>query len=148
MIFFVAPSERDLSEKTSIVETVTGRKSSMSSGSYFNASDAAAPVPEEQIGPAVYRDEFGNEISEEEALTCRLVDKNGNVVCEFIQRREGFVSLRYTPQDGTILPITVCTQSDLEQARQTANLRHMIFGAVYCVEVLAAVLVYFIKRAR
>ncbi|MBQ3108672.1 MAG: hypothetical protein IJC67_03560, partial [Clostridia bacterium] len=114
----------------------------------LNGANETAPLPAEPIDPAVYFDEFGNEISEEEALTRRLKDKNGNVVCEYIERREGYVSLRYVPQDGTILPITVCTQSDLEQARQTANLRHMIFGAAYCVEVFAAVLVYFIKRTR
>ena len=88
-----------------------------------------------------------NEISEEEALTSRLKDKNGNVVCEYIHRRN-FVSLRYTPKDGTVLPITVCTEEDLQEARQTAAVRHVIFGAAYCIECLAIVLVYFKKRAK
>ena len=86
--------------------------------------------------------EFGNEISEEEALTSRLKDKNGNVVCEYIHRRN-FVSLRYTPKDGTVLPITVCTEADLQEARQVASVRHVIFGAAYCMECLAVVLIYF-----
>ena len=55
----------------------------------------------------------GDAISEEEALTRRLEDKNGTVVCEYIDRNESVVSLRYTPKDGTILPITVCTKEDL-----------------------------------
>ena len=76
---------------------------------------AAVPVPEEQIGTPTYYDEYGNEISEEEALKSRLKDKNGNVVCEYISRRS-VVSLRYTPKDGTILPITVCTEEDLQEA--------------------------------
>ena len=62
---------------------------------------------------------------QEEALTRRLEDKNGNVVCEYIDRNEKVVSLRYTPKDGTILPITVCTEDDLQEARQTAAVRHL-----------------------
>lgn len=85
--------------------------------------------------------------SEEEALKSRLKDKNGNVVCEYISRRS-VVSLRYTPKDGTILPITVCTEEDLQEARQVAAVRHVIFGAAYCIECLAVVLVYFKKRAK
>ena len=107
----------------------------------------ADPIPEEQVGPTTYYDQYGNEISEEEALTSRLKDKNGNVVCEYIHRRN-FVSLRYTPKDGTVLPITVCTEDDLQEARQTAAVRHVIFGAAYCIECLAVVFVYFRKRAK
>lgn len=115
-------------------------------GANYNGS-ATSPVPEEEIGSAVYYDEFGNEISEEEALTTRLKDKNGNVVCEYISRRS-FVSLRYTPKDGTVLPITVCTEEDLFEARETAAVRHVIFGTAYCVECIAVLLIYFIKRAK
>ena len=115
-------------------------------GANYNGS-ATSPVPEEEIGSAVYYDEFGNEISEEEALTTRLKDKNGNVVCEYISRRS-FVSLRYTPKDGTVLPITVCTEDDLFEARETAAIRHVIFGTAYCVECIAVLLIYFIKRAK
>lgn len=106
------------------------------------------PVPSEEIGTGTYYDEYGNEISEEEALTRRLEDKNGNVVCEYIDRNENVVSLRYTPKDGTILPITVCTEDDLQEARQTAAVRHVIFGAAYCIECLAVVLIYFKKRMK
>ena len=111
------------------------------------SGSAAVPIPDEEIGAGTYSDEFGNEISEEEALTTRLKDKNGNVVCEYIHRRS-FVSLRYTPKDGTILPITVCTEDDLQEARQTAAVRHVIFGATYCVECLTVLLIYFKKRAK
>ena len=105
-------------------------------------------APPEQVGPSVYYDEYGNEISEEEALTRRLTDINGNVVCEYIDRNESVVSLRYSPKDGTVLPITVCTDDDLRQARETVSVRHMIFAAVYFVEVIAVLFVYFRKRAR
>lgn len=116
----------------------------------FNGGTTAVdiPVPSEEIETGTYYDEYGNEISEEEALTRRLEDKNGNVVCEYIDRNESVVSLRYTPKDGTILPITVCTEDDLQEAKQTAAVRHVIFGVVYCIECLAVVLVYFRKRAK
>ncbi len=116
----------------------------------FNGGTTAVeiPVPSEEIETGTYYDEYGNEISEEKALTRRLEDKNGNVVCEYIDRNESVVSLRYTPKDGTILPITVCTEDDLQEAKQTAAVRHVIFGVVYCIECLAVVLTYFKKRAK
>ena len=84
----------------------------------------------------------------EEALTRRLEDSNGNVVCEYIDRNESVVSLRYTPKDGTILPITVCTEDDLRTAQQTAAARHVLFGAAYCLECLIVILIYIRKRAK
>ena len=90
----------------------------------------------------------GNEITYEEAMPRRLEDKNGNVGCEYLDRNESVVSMRYTPKDGTILPITVFTDDDLQKARQTASVRHVIFGAAYCIECLAIVLAYFKKRAK
>lgn len=117
----------------------------------FMEQEEPAPSEDMQIpapsGEVTWYDEFGNEISEEEARRSRLEDKNGNVVCEYSSRRS-YVSLRYTPQDGTVLPITVCTRADLQKAQQTAALRHIIFAAAYCAECLAAVLFYFMKRAR
>ena len=104
-------------------------------------------APSEEIDTGTYYDQYGNEITKEEAMTRRLEDSNGNVVCEYISRNESVVSMQYTPKDGTILPITVFTEDDLQAARQTAAVRHVIFGVAYCVEVLAVVLVYFKKRA-
>ena len=116
---------------------------------FNNVTEAVEiPVPSEEVETGTYYDEYGNEISEEETLTRRLEDKSGNVVCEYIDRNESVVSLRYTPKDGTILPITVCTEDDLQEAKQTAAVRHVIFGVVYCIECLAVVLAYFKKRAK
>ena len=115
---------------------------------YGGTTSAATPVPSEEIGEAVYYDEYGNEISKEEAMTRRLEDKNGNVVCEYLALNESVVSMQYTPKDGTILPITVFTDAALQEARQTAAIRHVIFGVVYGMECLAVVLIYFKKRAK
>ena len=75
-------------------------------------------------------------------------DKNGNVVCEYIDRNETVVSLRSTPKDRTLLPITVCTEDDLRAAQQTAAVRHVIFCAAYCLECLVIAAVYIRKKAK
>lgn len=117
---------------------------------YFSGGTTAVEqvAPSEEIDSGTYYDQYGNEISEEEAFTHRLEDKNGNVVCEYVARNERVVSMQYTPKDGTILPITVFTEDNLQEARQVAAVRHVIFGVAYCIECLAVVLVYFKKRAK
>ncbi len=111
----------------------------------YGGTDSIAEPAE---GSIQYYDQYGNEITEEEALTRRLEDRNGNVVCEYVDRNESVISVRYTPKDGTILPITICTQDDLRRAERTAGVRHVIFAAAYCIECFAALLFYFIKRAK
>lgn len=102
---------------------------------------------EEPVSPPTYYDDYGNEIPEEVALLRTLEDKNGNVVCQYVQRNESVVSMTYSPKDGTVLPITVHTQQDLEEARDKAAVRHMIFAVVYVLEAAGTLLVYFKKRA-
>lgn len=116
----------------------------------FNSGTTAVeiPVPSEENENTTYYDEYGNEISEEEAMTRRLEDRNGNVVCKYLDRNESVISLQYTPKDGTILPITVYTEDNLKEARQIAAVRHVLFGAAYCIECLAIVFVYFKKRMK
>ena len=110
--------------------------------------------PDSQVAPApfdgtnIYYDEFGNEIAEEEALHRTLTDENGNVVCEYTARNRSVVSLRYTPKDGTVLPITVCTYDNLQEAEGKVAVRNVIFGAAYCMETIAILLVYVKKRAK
>ena len=110
-------------------------------------SDTAWQTPEPVDAP-IYYDEHGNEISEEEALRETLELPDGTVACEYIDRNKSVVSIRYAPKEDTLLPITVCTQQDLENARQVVAVRHVIFAAVYCVEVAGAVLLYFGKRKK
>ena len=70
------------------------------------------------------------------------------MICEYLDRNESVVSLRYTPKEGTILPIAAFLEDDLPETRWIASIRHVIFGATYCIECLAVVLVYFKKRAK
>lgn len=109
---------------------------------------ASVPAPEAQIGEPVYYDEYGNEVSEEEALTRTLEDSNGNTVCTYIDRNRSVSSIRYTPKDGTVLPIQVIPTSDYRVAARMSNLISTAYCVLYPVELLAVLLFYFRKRAK
>lgn len=106
------------------------------------------PVPESQIGEPTYYDQYGNEISEEEALTRTIEDANGNVVCTYIERNESVSSIRYSAQDGTVLPIHVITTGDYRAAARLSNTINTLYCIIYPIELLGALMVYFKKRAK
>ena len=112
------------------------------------AIEQVAAPSEEIVGSITYYDQYGNEITEEEANHRTLEDINGNVVCEYQERNKSVVSMQYSPKEDTVLPITVCTQRDLREARRIVAVRNTIFGGIYVVEVLVMVLVYFRKRKK
>ena len=120
-------------------------------GAFTSAQDSAA-VPEnpslsitEEI---TWVDEYGNEISEEEAITRTLRDANGNVVCSYLERNKAVSTLRYEPKDGTILPITVITNSAYQTARTFSQLITTLFFVFYPIEVILAVFIYFRRRIK
>lgn len=90
----------------------------------------------------IYYDENGNETSADEALRRTLLDKNGNVVCEFIQRNGDVNTYDYTPGDGTALPITVYTYEDWHTAKMLSRNIKLLFFPVYLLEVIAALIFY------
>ena len=112
------------------------------------AVEQVAAPSEEIVGSITYYDQYGNEITEEEANHRTLEDINGNVVCEYQERNKSVVSMQYSPKDGTVLPITVYTQGNVREARRLASVRHTIFGGIYVAEALAVVLIYFKKRKK
>ena len=87
-------------------------------------------------------------ITEEQAMRRTLKDANGTVVCEYTARNKSVCRISYSPKDGTVLPITVSTYDQLQQARAKAQVRHVIFAGVYVLEAVAAAAVYFKKRMR
>ena len=56
------------------------------------------------------------------------------------------MSIQYSPNDITILPIKVFTERDLKEAQDKVSVRHVIFGAIYAAISLSVVFVYYIKR--
>lgn len=112
-------------------------------GCTYYGDEALAPD-----GKITYFDEYGNEISEEEAHTVYLKNQSGDVVCAFVQRNQNVASIRYTEKDGSLLPITVCTYDDLREAEYKAEICHVVFACLYVLEIVAVVAFYFIKRAK
>ena len=102
------------------------------------------PIPDDDS--AIWYDALGNVITEEEARHRTLEDQNGNVVCEYTAWNESVASLRYTPKDGTVLPITAYTYDDLQEGEQKAAIRHVIFGVIYVVEIIVVLLFYLLKK--
>lgn len=109
-------------------------------GNDFTGNDMY--VTERVPDSTVYYDAYGNETGEEEALRNTLLDKNGEVVCEFIQRNGEVSTYDYTPGDGTALPITVYTYEDLFFAKSLARNIKFLFLPVYLLEVIAVILFY------
>ena len=122
---------------------------SYSSG-LFTATEELPVAPENAVGEDAieWYDENGNVISEEEALTRTLEDANGNVVCTYIDRNESVSSIRYSAQDGTVLPIKVITTSDYRNASRLSSMITAAYCVLYPIELAAVLLIYFKKRAK
>ena len=106
------------------------------------------PAPESQVGEPTYYDQYGDVISEEEALTRTIEDANGNVVCTYIERNESVSSIRYSAQDGTVLPIQVITSGDYRAAARLSNTITALYCVIYPIEILSVLMFYFKKRAK
>lgn len=117
-----------------------------------HAEHSAVPIPvdppSDSIGEETYYDEDGNEISEEDFRRQTIRDKNGDVVCEYIQRNEQVAYVRYEAKDGTVLPITVVSESDNRVGWARHDAVNMIYCVLYPIELVAALLVYMKKRAK
>ena len=94
----------------------------------------------------VYFDEFGNEISEEEALKEQLTLSDGTVVCEYLRLNHSVSHIRYGKESSGYLPITVITHDALRDGFARVSLIHAAFAALYFVECAAAVVLYRKKR--
>lgn len=98
--------------------------------------------------PIEWYDEEGNIITEDEALTETLLDSDGNVVCTYIARNQNVFSIRYTPKEGTVLPIQVISTHDYREAKNRSNLISLIYCILYPTELLVVLFIYFKKKAR
>ncbi|MBQ7086696.1 MAG: helix-turn-helix transcriptional regulator [Clostridia bacterium] len=102
----------------------------------------------QEVEPPAYYNANGEEITEEEAKTEQLYDINHNVVCEYVRRNHSVTQISYESKEGDILPIRVRTYDDLRQANAKGNIINVCFFGVYVVEITAAFVIYFRKRAR
>lgn len=97
---------------------------------------------------SVYFDENGNAVTEESALRRTLQNRDGEIMCEYVARNRSVCRIRYTEQDGDLLPITVSTYDDLRIAEHKVTFRHCVFGLIYALELITAFVIYLTKRAK
>jgi len=93
----------------------------------------------------MYKDVYGNEISEDEFRHNTLFNNDGKVLCDYILRN-GLVARIEPDSDADMLPITVYyyqypTDTELIE-------RDMVFGAIYCLESIGVLLFYLVKRKK
>ncbi|MBQ4578517.1 MAG: helix-turn-helix transcriptional regulator [Clostridia bacterium] len=94
-----------------------------------------------------YYDEFGNVISEEEALTDHLYD-GGEVFLTYVRRNEAVRDIRYSIKDGEILFLETLTWDNYYRAQTQLNTFNMLFCTAYVAEYLLALWFYLVKRKK
>jgi len=76
-----------------------------------------------------------------------ITDRNGKVLCRYRHRNRMVASIRYTPGEGTALPITVITHDAYRIGAQRSRQVMMLYSLLYPVELAAVWLFYRRKRA-
>ena len=97
---------------------------------------------------AKFYDEQGNEISPQEANRRYLTDGNGNVVLEYVQNNRTVCSVQAKFQGDELLELKAYTYEELARAKSIAGQRHIIFAAVYGLELAALMGLYYKKRLK
>lgn len=100
------------------------------------------------VDEAIYYDELGNEISEEEALTEAMYDSQGNLICTFVHRNRSVAIIKEELQDGNLEAITVITYEGLRVGELMKNLINIAFIVLYFIELIIGTAIYFKKRIR
>ncbi len=98
-------------------------------------------------GEITWYDEYGNIISEEEALRETLTDSEGNVLVEYIRRRGDVADIRCGEGDD-LFPIQVVTKEALYAAQSKHALLDAAFAGAAVLEGLVAVVVLLVKRKK
>lgn len=113
---------------------------------YIYNGTVHTPVPDSSV---TYYDQYGNEISEEEALYRELTLADGTVVCSYYDRNDSVCHIRYsTEQNGSLLPITVITYDALYTGEQRLDLINGAFAMFYGLQIGMAALCYCLRRKK
>ena len=94
-----------------------------------------------------YFDEYGNEISEEEALMKEVFGPDGEVIATYICRNNSVHKINFD-WDGDKPSITVYTDDDYSRFWALGNNVNSVFGVLYFAEILLICAVWFIKRRK
>ncbi|MBE5921608.1 MAG: helix-turn-helix transcriptional regulator [Lachnospiraceae bacterium] len=92
--------------------------------------------PDGEFDPdATYYDEFGNEITFEEAMTQHIYDNDGNILYEYIHLNQEAQSISYS-NTSDCLPITVYTSEDLSEGHSVIDGINFGFICLYVLEII------------
>ena len=111
---------------------------------HSSAGPNTVPVPE---SPITYYDQYGNEITREEALTEHLYEGT-EIVLSYIRLNETVNSVQYRIEDGEILRLEVLTWDAFYQAQRELKAFDALFTASYLAEYGLALVLYFVKRKK
>ncbi len=95
-----------------------------------------------------YYDDYGNEISEEEALTEYVYDDDGHLLCKYIYRNHSVYSIKYNDSSDDMLPITVYTYEQFYEGRGVVETFDTLFIAAYVAEITLTAVIYIMKRKK
>lgn len=95
-----------------------------------------------------YYDDYGNEISEEEALTEYVYDNDGHVLCEYLNRNQSVYKIEYNDDSENKLPVRVYTYEQFYEGRETVETFNVLFMAAYIAELSLTVIIYISKRRK
>lgn len=106
------------------------------------------PVPEASPGnDIIYYDEYGNVISEEEAMTEHLYDGDA-VFASYVHRNETVQNIRYSIQYGQVQFLEVLTWQEYYRGRDSLEAFNILFGLANAAEYLLAIGFYAVKRKK
>jgi len=114
---------------------------------YISTEPTDTPVASEQVDEPVYYNEFGVQITEEEARTREVRNGKDEVVCTYLDYNENVAAIRWGGGE-TMLPIRVVTFDEMREARAEIKWRSVWFGIGYGLELIAVAALYVIKRKR
>ena len=95
----------------------------------------------------IYYDQYGNVISEEQALTDHLYEGD-RIVASYVRRNEAVQNIRYSIQNGEVQFLEVLTWDEYYRGRAQLNVFNTLFGFTYAAEYLIAFWFYLVKRKK
>lgn len=105
-------------------------------------------VPDEQpLSDAVYYDQSGNVISEEEAMTRTVKDSSGETVIQYVERNDTISSVTFGTESEGFLPIHVKTTAHILAAKRQIDMIHAVFFVLYILEVISLFAAYILLRS-
>ena len=115
---------------------------------YTDGMTAVEPVQRPGQGDEItYYDQYGNVISEEDALRAVLIDLDGNTLVTYIKRNQSVVYI--DPGRGQDrLPIRTITQDQWHVGLQRYNVIQTAFVILYGLEIVGTLLLYLRKRTK